>query len=215
MLTRFFAIALLLFGTLTMGFAANANAQPVEGQDYALLPNPQPTGSGKKIEVLEFFWYGCSHCFDTHPHIKEWLKKVPKDVSFQYVPGIFRPNWIPGAKTFYTLEAIGQTGKLHDKVYDAIHLEQLDLTRDEVLFDWVAKQGVDRKKFADTYNSFAVQNKATKSELMSKAYSLQGVPALVVDGKYLVTGKMGGTPEGMLKTVDQLVEKIRIERKKK
>lgn len=211
---RFIAAFLLLAG---IGFTGipSAYAELVEGRDYTVLFNPQPTESGKKIEVLEFFWYGCPHCSDLHPHLKAWLKKMPKDVSFRYVPAIFRANWVPGAKTFYALDALGLKDKLHDKVYDAIHLDNLDLTNEEVLFGWVAKQGVDRKKFTEAYASFAVQNLASRSAQMSKDYTLSGVPALVVDGKYLTSGKMGGTAQETLKILDELIVKVRKEKEKK
>lgn len=210
---RLFA-ALLLIGISITGISV-ARAEIVEGRDYTVLPHPRPTESGKNIEVLEFFWYGCPHCYDLHPHIKAWLKTIPKDVSFRYVPAIFRPNWIPGVKIFYALEALGEKDRLHDKVYDAIHLDKIDLTKDEVLFDWIAKQGVDRQKFIDAYNSFSVQNQVSRSTQMSKDYNLSGVPALVVDGRYLTSGRMGGTPQDTVKVLDELIEKVRKEKVKK
>ncbi len=210
---RLFA-ALLLIGISVTGISG-ARAEIVEGRDYNVLPHARPTESGKNIEVLEFFWYGCPHCYDLHPHIKAWLKKIPKDVSFRYVPAIFRPSWIPGVKTFYAMEALGETDRLHDKIYDAIHLDKIDLTRDEVLFDWIAKQGIDRQKFIDAYNSFSVQNQVPRSTQMSKEYNLSGVPALVVDGKYVTSGRMGGTPQDTIKVLDELIAKARKESAKK
>lgn len=210
---RLFA-AFLLIGISITGISG-ARAEIVEGRDYTVLPHPRPTESGKNIEVLEFFWYGCPHCYDLHPHIKAWLKTIPKDVSFRYVPAIFRPNWIPGVKIFYALEALGEKDRLHDKVYDAIHLDKIDLTKDEVLFDWIAKQGVDRQKFIDAYSSFSVQNQVSRSTQMSKDYNLSGVPALVVDGRYLTSGRMGGTPQDTVKVLDELIEKVRREKVKK
>ncbi|SCY19330.1 thiol:disulfide interchange protein DsbA [Nitrosospira sp. Nl5] len=204
-------VALLLIGISLAGISG-ARAEIVEGRDYTVLPHPRPTDSGKNIEVLEFFWYGCPHCYDLHPHIKSWLKTMPKDVSFRYVPAIFRSNWVPGAKVFYALEALAERDKLHDKVYDAIHLDKIDLTKDEVLFDWIAKQGIDRQKFIDAYNSFSVQNQVSRSTQMSKDYHLSGVPALVVDGKYVTSGKMGGTPHDTIKVLGELIEKARKER---
>lgn len=208
---RLFAAAVLLASIVTSG----AQGQIVEGRDYTVLPHPRPTDSGKNIEVLEFFWYGCPHCYDLHPHIKAWLETMPKDVSFRYVPAIFRPNWIPGVKTFYALEALGARDRLHDKVYEAIHRGKIDLTKEEVLFDWIAKQGIDRQKFIDAYNSFSVQNQVSRSTQMSKDYNLTGVPALVVDGKYMTSGRMGGTPQDTIRILDELIEKARSERMKK
>ena len=211
---RFLTILLLL---VSLGLAAvsGARADIVEGRDYTVLPEPRPTQSGKNIEVLEFFWYGCPHCYDLHPLIKAWLKKMPKDVSFRYIPAVFRANWIAGTKTFYALEALGVRDKLHDKVYDAIHLDKIDLSKEDVLFDWMAKQGMERQKFIDAYNSFSVQNQATRSTQMSKDYNLSGVPAVVVDGRYLTSGKMGGTPQDTIRTLEELIVKVRKERAKK
>ncbi|SEP25066.1 thiol:disulfide interchange protein DsbA/DsbL [Nitrosovibrio sp. Nv6] len=208
------AVVLLLAGISVAGISA-ARAEIVEGSDYIVLPRPQPTDSGKNIEVIEFFWYGCPHCYELHPRIKAWLKQMPKDVSFRYVPAIFRANWATGAKTFYALEALGETDRLHDKVYNAIHRDKIDLSKEEVLFDWMAKQGIDRQKFIDAYNSFSVQNQVTRSTRMSKDYSLTGVPAVVVDGRYMTSGRMGSTPEDTIKTLDELIEKVRKERTKK
>ncbi|MEK6708853.1 MAG: thiol:disulfide interchange protein DsbA/DsbL [Pseudomonadota bacterium] len=213
-LMRFLTILLLSAG-LGLAAVSGARAQIVEGRDYTVLPEPRPTQSGKNIEVLEFFWYGCPHCYDLHPLIKAWLKKMPKDVSFRYIPAVFRANWIAGTKTFYALEALGVRDKLHDKVYDAIHLDKIDLSKEDVLFDWMAKQGMERQKFIDAYNSFSVQNQATRSTQMSKDYNLSGVPALVVDGRYLTSGKMGGTPQDTIRTLEELIVKVRKERAKK
>ncbi len=191
---------------------SGANAEIVEGKDYTVLTKPQPAEGGDKIEVLEFFWYGCPHCYSLHPHLKSWLANLPSDVSFQYVPAIFRPNWVPAAKLFYAIETLGITGSLHDKIYDAIHRDKIDLNNESVLFDWIEKQGIDRKKFENTYQSFGVQNQVSKSTQMSRQYELTGVPALVINGKYLTKSKMGGTPQDTIKTLDALLEKVRKER---
>ena len=210
-----FYIALFLILSFGLAGISGVKAELIKGRDYAVLLSPQPTMSSDKIEVLEFFWYGCPHCYKLHPLIRNWLKKVPKDVSFKYIPAIFRKNWIPGAKTFYTLEILGEKDKLHDKIYDAIHKEKIDLANEELLFNWVEKQGVDRKKFISVYNSFSVVNKSSQSSQMSRKYGLKGVPSLVVDGKYLISGKMGGTPQETIKTLDQLISKVRREKTKK
>lgn len=200
---------------MSMAGISSARAEIAEGKDYTVLPRPYPTEGGKNIEVIEFFWYGCPHCYELHPRIKSWLNRKPADVSFRYVPAVFRPTWAPGAKTFYTLEALGEKDRLHDKVYDAIHRDKIDLSKEEVLFDWVAKQGIDRQKFIDVYNSFSVQNQLSRSTHFSKDYGLTGVPAIAVEGKYLTSGRMGGTPEDTIRTLDELIEKARKEKTKK
>ena len=210
---RFFT-TLSLFLSLGFTVISGVHAELIKGRDYAVLLSPQPTTSGDKIEVLEFFWYGCPHCYKLYPQIKIWQKKMPKDVSFKYIPAIFRKNWIPGAKTFYTLEILGRGNKFHDKIYDAIHIEKIDLTNEETLFNWIEKQGVDRKKFVSVYNSFSVVNKSSQSSQMSGKYGLKGVPSLIVDGRYLISGRMGGTTQETIKTLDQLINKVRKERTK-
>lgn len=211
---RFF-VAFLLFLSLGLTGISGVRAELTKGRDYAVLLSPQPTKSGKNIEVLEFFWYGCPHCYRLHPYIKAWLKRMPKDVSFRYVPAIFRSSWVPGAKTFYTLEILDERDKLHDKIYDAIHIQKIDLAKEELLFDWIAKQGIDRQKFANIYNSFTVANQSSRSSQMSRKYGLKGVPSLVIDGKYLVSGRMGGTPQETISTLDELIKKVRKEKTKK
>lgn len=213
-LMRSFALVFLFVGIAFTTFGVRAEV--VEGRDYTVLQRPQPTQSDNNIEVIEFFWYGCPHCYQLHPHIKAWLKRMPKDVSFRYVPAIFRPNWVPAAKIFYALEVLGARDRLHDKVYDAIHVDKIDLNKEDVLFDWVAKQGIDRQKFIDAYNSFSVQNQdIPRSMNMSKSYALTGVPAVVVEGKYVTSGRMGGTQEDTIRIMDELIEKARAERTRK
>jgi protein dithiol oxidoreductase (disulfide-forming) len=192
-----------------------AHANIIEGKDYTVLPAPQSTESDQHIEVIEFFWYGCPHCNDLHPHLENWLRNKPADVKFHYVPAIFRSNWMPAAKTFYAMESLGITSKLHEKIYHAIHRGKIDLSKDQILFDWIEKQGVERDKFVDAYNSFTVQNQANRSAQMIRQYKITGVPALVVDGKYLTTGKLSGTPEETISVLKQLIEKARQDKQAK
>lgn len=137
---------------------------------------------------------------------------IPSDVSFRYVPATLRANWVSAAKIFYAIEAIGKTDVLHDKIYDAIHRDKIDLNQESILFDWIEKQGIDRKKFEDTYRSFAVQNQVAKSTQLTRQYQLTGVPALIINGKYITSGRMGGTPQDTIKTLEALIEKARKEK---
>lgn len=206
-------LAVFLF-VFSFGFISlpAASADIVEGKDYSVLAKPQPTGDSGKIEVLEFFWYGCPHCYNLHPHLKTWLANIPGDVDFHYVPAILRPTWIPAAKIFYAIEALGIDNLLHDKIYDAVHRDRIDLNNESVLFDWIEKQGIDRKKFENTLQSFAVQNQVSRSTQMSRQYQLNGVPTLIINGKYLTSGRMGGSPQDTIKTLDALLDKIRKEK---
>lgn len=181
--TRFAAF----IAVLVLGLTTATAAQLVAGKDYRLIDPPQPTDGGKKIEVIEFFSYACIHCYNLEPALNGWLKQKPADVEFKRVPAVFRDSWVPLAKAYYALEALGLVDKLHQRLFVAIHDQNVHLEDQKVLFDWVAKEGVDRKKFVDTFNSFSVQNRAQRAVDMTRDYGIEGTPALVVAGKYQPT----------------------------
>jgi thiol:disulfide interchange protein DsbA len=131
------------------------------------------------------------------------------------MPAIFRDTWVPGAKLFYTLDALGELQRLNSDVFDAIHVENKDLNDEQSLANWVVSKGVDRKKFLDTFNSFNVQTKAKRAEQLTRQSKIQGVPALIIDGRYATSGAMVGGHEQMLAVADELIQKARGERKKK
>lgn len=185
---RLFGLALLLAGLAA--FSA-ASAQFVAGKDYLLINPPQPTSTGGKVEVLEFFWYGCPHCDALQAPLGEWLKNKPADIEFRRVPAVLGQSWIPLTQTFFTLEAMGLTDKLHHEVFSAIHREKIKLQDPNALFDWVAKRGVDRKQFMDTYNSFGVRSRVQRAIDMTRNYDIPGTPAIVVDGRYLTAPHLG------------------------
>lgn len=201
-------VVLFLGIGLTLG---NAFAQ--QGKTYTLITPPQPTETGKNIEVLEVFYYGCPHCFDLEPALNVWVKQLPKDVTFRRLPAIFRDSWVPLTKAYYTLEALGLTEKLHGDVFNAMHVENINLSDEKTLFDWMAKHGVDSKTFADTYNSFAVQSKVMRAKQLTKAYGVTGVPSLIVDGKYVTSSSTAGSHAASLQVADQLIKQARQERK--
>ncbi len=157
------------------------------GKDFTLLNPPQPT-STKKIEVLEFFFYGCTHCFHLHPLLSEWEKTMPKDVELTFVPTVFRDSWEPMASTYYALESLGQRQQLHDALYRAWNEDNLTLTEVDKIAEFVAKHGVDREKFTAAYNSFSMKSKVARAKQMIRTYSINGTPTLVVDGKYVIEG---------------------------
>ncbi|GAB1394528.1 thiol:disulfide interchange protein DsbA [Rhodocyclaceae bacterium] len=189
-------------------------AAPQEGKHYSRLQMPQPTEVPGKVEVIEFFWYGCPHCFDFEPLLKSWTKKLPTDVSFKKVPAIFRDSWAPGARIYYTLEALNLLDKHHDAVFNAMIKQRVNLNDEKTLFDWVAKQGIDRQQFADMYKSFAVDGKVRRAAEMTQEYGFGGVPVLIVGGKYMPAPDLG-TFGNMLEVVDGLIAKNRGEIKKK
>ena len=208
------ALAFLAATVFSLSVLA-APDEAFEGHDYTRLKNPQPVATGNKVEVLEFFWYRCPHCFQLEPALNTWLKSLPKDAQVRRVPAVFRDDWLPGAKLYYTLEQMGLLGKLHDKVFNAYHVENLNLNDPAVLGGWIAKQGVDRKKFEAIYNSFSTQAKVMNGSRLATAYALSGVPAFIIDGKYATSMSMAQTEPRLFDILDQLIDKARAERKSK
>jgi len=196
------AISILLFSTQVF-------AEPVAGKDFKLVEPAQATHSGKKIEVLEFFFYGCSHCFHLHPELASWERKIPKDVELVLVPTVFNPNWEPMAYTYYALEVLGKSQELHNDLYEAWNVKNIILTDESKITDFVAQYGVDRKKFSDAYHSFGVNSKVTRSKQLSQIYRISGTPTLIVDGKYLITGLQ---PADAVRVMSELIDKVRKER---
>ncbi len=197
-------------------FVGPARAELVVGRDYVPIVPAQATDNPAKIEVIEFFSYGCPHCNEFHPVVSKWAAALPADVVFKRVPISFnRPQWASLARLYYALEATGDLGKLDGAVFSALHQNGAKLYDDKTIIDWVSAQGVDAKKFADTFNSFGVVSKAKRGDQMRQAYGVQGVPALAVDGKFLVTGKeTKGFPQ-LLALTDEVINKARAERGKK
>jgi thiol:disulfide interchange protein DsbA len=199
------AIVFILFSTQVM-------ADLVEGRDYKVISNPQASSSGNKIEVLEFFFYGCSHCYHLHPELTAWEKKIPKDVVLTLVPTIFNPNWEPMAYTYYALEVLGKNHELHNALYDAWNVNNIDLSDENKISAFVAQHGVDSKKFSEAYHSFGVQSKVMRSKQLTQSYVIRGTPTLIVDGKYMINGLQ---PADSIKVMSELIDKARKERASK
>ena len=197
-------LLILLF--LLVNSAVLQAAGYTEGVEYKALP-PQPTDTGEKIEVLEFFWYGCPHCYTFEPYIKAWKKTKPDNVEFVRVPAIFRPDWEIQARTYYALTNMGAIEDLHEKIFAAIHNDKKKLDKKATLTDFVVKNGVDRKKFEEEYNSFSVDTMVRKAKKKQTAYKIQGVPSIVVNGKYLSSASMSGSYDNLVKILDYLVAK--------
>lgn len=180
--------------------------------DYTVLQPAQSVETGHKIEVLEIFSYACPHCNALEPKLEQWSKKLPKDVELRHLPATFRSDWAPYAKVYYTEEALGLTDRLHAKIYDAVHLDGFNLGDEKILLNWVAKQGVNSKQFADTYHSFGVANKTVQSINRVKAYGVTGVPTLIVDGKYRTSVADTGSEQKLFAVLNQLINKARQDR---
>ena len=192
-----------IIAVLALLCATMAHAEVVEGRDYKVLNPPQPVSSGNKVEVLEFFFYGCSHCYHLHPALSAWEKKMPKDVDLQLVPVIFRDNWEPMARTFYALDAIGQLEREHDALFEAWNVYNNYLTEKAQIIEFISKRGVDKAKFSAAYDSFSVGSKVMRSKQMVQAFALRGTPTIAVDGKYIITGL---APEETIRVLDEVIK---------
>jgi thiol:disulfide interchange protein DsbA len=191
---------------------AQAQSGPEPGRDYIRLDPPHPVSSGDKIEVIEFFYYGCPVCYELEPKLSRWYADAPESVALRRVPALSSDNWDNFAKLFYTLEAMGQLPRLHWPVYDNFHFEGLKLNEEPVMADWVAHNGLDKQKFVDTYRSAEIQAKLVAAREMTKSYEIKGVPSIVVDGKFLTSARMAGSTQQLMHVVDELVVLARRER---
>ena len=199
-----------LIAVLLLLVATQVQADVVAGRDYKVMSPAQPISSGSKIEVLEFFFYGCPHCYHLHGPLSAWEKKMPGDVELQSVPVIFRDTWEPMARTFYALEAIGEGRRLHDDLFDAWNVHNTDLGDEQKITAFVAKRGVDAKKFGAAYNSFSLAGKVARSNQLVRSYAVRGTPTIAVDGKYIITGL---EPADTIRVLNEVIEIARKERR--
>jgi protein dithiol oxidoreductase (disulfide-forming) len=184
--------------------------KPEEGGEYLALDKKvtveAPAG---KVEVIEFFWYSCPHCNAFEPKLEAWIKAAPKDVFIKRVPIAFRDDFVPQQRLFYVLEAMGKVEDLHRKVFYAIHVEKQALNTLETIAPWIEKQGVDRAKFTEMYNSFSVSTKASRAKQLQEAYKVDGVPALGVAGRFYTSGSLATNMDRALQVVDYLIGEVR------
>jgi len=212
LLQRLFLIASLGFVALSVAAAPNA---PTEGVEYQRVP-AQPTDSGKKVEVMEFFWYNCPHCYAFEPHLADWAKKHAEKIVLKRIPVGFRESFAPQQKLYFTLEAMNRLD-LHRVVFDAIHRDRMKLNTEAEIMAFIGKQDIDQKKFAEVFNSFSVQSKVARVRQLQEVFRIDGVPTVAIDGQYLtspsiVGQSMRGAPEdalnnATLQVMDALVAK--------
>ena len=196
-----------LLATLALLFASSlALAQETL---HTELAKPLDGTPGSKIEVVEFFWYGCPHCYALEPFIQAWLTKLPADVEFKRIPAPSNEVWKVAARTFYALEAMGLQPKLHKPLFDAVQLEHLRLTNTQQLDDWLSRQGVDVARFHAAENSFSVESKLKRAGQLFDQSQSDGVPTLMVGGRYVVSMSKVRTPEKMMETLNMLIEQVR------
>ena len=176
---------------------------------YSEIKPPLQVETDGKVEVLEFFWYGCIHCYNLEPAVEKWEKTLPKDVQFRRVPAIFNDRWALDAAIFYTFEAMGVLDKLHRPFFEAIHRNGLRSDNRQALAEWLQKQGIDPAKFDATMKSFGVQSKTRRAAQLTVQYKISGTPAMAVHGRYTVSTDQGRTQNGMFETVNYLVDTLR------
>ena len=208
-------LAVLACSLLVFAVPAHSQEQLVVGRDYVPIEPAQLTDNPVKIEVIEFFSYACPHCSDLSPYVTKWESKLPADVAFKRVPVNFSPFYQLMARLYYSLEAINESKRLDSAVFNAIHEKGLKLIDDKSILEWVTSQGVDAKKFSDAYNSFGVASKVNRANQLAKAAKIQGVPAMVVDGRYRVVGQEIKSIADLLVLTDKVIDKTRLERNAK
>ena len=215
---RFLRIAIAAIG-LVASAAFASPADPKLGAEYVQLASPQPVQAvGKKVEVIEFFMYHCPHCYVLEPYLAEWVKKHGADVNFKRVHMPYSGVKDPEAHLFLTLEAMGKLEEFHTKVFKAIHVDRVRMSTDEVVIDWAVKNGIDKKKFMDTWSSFGVITKLNRLPTILNNYKIDSVPTLVIDGRFMTSPSVvdavnkgmneGALSQATVQVLDAIVAKV-------
>ena len=205
--------ALLIACSAAVPLAFGQTHTPVSGKDYLEISPPQPTETPGKNEVIEFFWYRCPHCYSLEPYLESWVKKLPQDTQFRLVPAVFNEEWALDARIFYALDALGLVDRVHKGLFDAIHKQGGATLKGDAYTKWVAgwlaKQGIDMAKYDAALRSFSVDAKVKRAFQTARAYKLDGVPAIAIDGRYLVSASLVGDREGMINSAQQMLDLAR------
>jgi thiol:disulfide interchange protein DsbA len=215
---RFFLRCAGLALLALLSLAETTQAQEIRARqnvEYRLI-EPQTPETGDRIEVIDFFWYGCPYCNQLQPALEAWIKRKPADVAVRRIPVIpkDKDTWAPHARIYYTLELLGEVERLHLKVYHSYHVEELHMSKPDVMEQWAVKNGIERAKWIDAYFSPEVDAKVARAKRLTQAYSVSGTPSLVVDGRYLTSGEMSPTLSGMIPVLEDLIRLARRNRDK-
>jgi len=205
---KWFAVVLLALFALPVG----AFAGITEGVEYTRIPIAVPVETGKKIEVREFFWYGCPHCFALEPTLEHWVKTMPKNAQFVRTPAVLNERWAVHARAYYAFEMLGITNRMHSELFNALHIDKKPLNDAESLAAFVAEHGGDRKAFLDAYNSFGMQQTISRAAELARAYGIDSVPVLYVDGKYMTNASLAGGFDKIPEILNELIRKAAAER---
>ena len=203
-----FLLAAMLAAACSLAQAQTA------GRDYQELNPPRPVSSGERIEVIEFFYYGCPVCYEAQPHIAKWLMKAGPGIVMLRVPAAFTESSQSFARTFYTLGAMNQIARLHWPLYDNHHFDGRQLNEEKNVVAWVAANGVDGRRFSELWHSAEIQNRVDAAKKSLETYDVKGVPSFVVDGRYITSARMAGGVPQMMRVVDYLVDRAASERGK-
>ena len=205
---RLCGFALLAFACAAAP-AAEQQIRARENLEYRVIPQ-QPLETPGKIEVIDFFWYGCPACNAFQPALEAWIKRKPDDVVVRRIPAVFRDSWVPHVRIYYTLERLGELERLHQRVYFSYHVEELALAKPEVAEQWAARNGIDRKRWLDAYNSPEVTASIARARELTAVYDIRGTPSLVVNGRYLTGWDMAdATPVIMVYILEDLIRLAR------
>jgi len=200
----------LMLGLAGSGLAQSGKIVAVLGlgKNYREIPQ-QPIAEPGRIEVIDFFFYGCPFCNELRPMLEPWRKQLPADVVFRRTPTVRHDSWAPLARTYYTLEILGEVERLHEEVYKGYHDEELHMSRPEVMADWARRHGIDRQKWLDVYHSEEVTRRVERARQMTKDYDIQGTPSVVVAGRYLTSSGMTDDVKLVVPVAELLVEMAR------
>ena len=198
----------IFLGSLLFSSLALSNllpAEPKNGPGYESLSPTQPTQDPSKVEVIEFFWYGCPHCYSFEPALTNWLKTKPENVQFIRMPAIFSDLWAKHAKAYFTAEALGVVNDVHADLFDAIQNKKQKLTTEDQLAKFFVAHGVSETEFRKAYNSFIVDSKLRQAKTMAPRYGVTGVPAIIINGKYKTNGPLAKSEQGMIEVMNRLI----------
>jgi thiol:disulfide interchange protein DsbA len=200
------ALSSLIILSAFVFFTNTTQAEFVAGKNYTVIDKPVETSTGTKVEVRELFWYFCPHCFSVHPLLDNWLQTMDPSAQLVLQPAVF-PGWEYGASFYYVLEELGDVNRLHGPLFDAIHVQKLNFKTQQDFVTWLTLNGVDEGRANKVYESFAVKVAVNKAKANTYKYRITGVPAFIVNGKYIVNATSAGSEEKIFEVLDYLIQK--------
>ena len=201
---------------LALGALPAAAQQPHARENFEYFAiKPQAVPAGSRIEVIEFFWYGCPFCYRLQPYLDGWLKRKPADVDFRRVPAVFRPSWAQHARIFFALQTLGELERLHQTVYRSIHVDRDSLLDADSTSAWAARNGIEAARWLAAYNAPEVERAVEQSPAVTRGYEIKGTPSLVVDGRHVTSTSMAESFSGVIGILDDLIRVARERRAEK